>query len=1801
MDFNRFKDAQSRVKEKVEALDVAPPGEDDEKAELSKRTPREDDSNDSQSDFEASGEEEEDFFDFWGREQILELAPAERREFHEQLELEHQYIGRTNIQRAVKDKSRQPRNLEEEGIYVAPPVPIPDWNLAKLEARLVREDLDRNVFFNEDGQLKLERSYVQTEGWNREGNAPFQASADLLQTEVHAPVLYSGQDLYFAFKANIHTLKFTDHPLFSEEDLLCRALEQQYVEYKRRDTVNLIKFYADKIESMQAICRNLRNELDQVEAQEQQEGTHHHDNWLRAAQKYETALRLVIDAKEQRDREEYEQSKLFRQMYRKWLKIKQYRKRIQQEYLSSGLAEGYSKLSAKDRKRQAAKAKAQAELNNKSAVDRVVRERTAAAAAAAHGKRTSKKGRKAKKEQAEKQKQKKRKGRSESGSDGSEQDDDDEDNNSSSSSSSAEEAAGEQQEEAEAAPADQPAAAAKATRSGGVFLSPVEQEEADPPASAPGGAPAAGKKVAGSAQADRRVQEEARDGSSSAGDEDREDGEERERGRASVSSSSDDSDNSDNSKHPPPPPPPPPAVSSGSHSGHGERRSEKDKKRDKNRSKKSSRGDKDQKDEKDEKEGSSEEDDDDDDDDDDQEREAAAGVSASSEGSSEAEEEGGGGQAEQEQAESKHDSKKKKQEAPEEKETEKEKGGKQPRRLPPLREIAPSAAAPDKRGGKSKGRLAIDAEDEVNKYSNKPSSKSKSSSSSSSRPGHSEEAMDSEYVGFPLMMKVVREATKKSTEQRLWRQSLQQEVAERRRLYRVQRKIKYRKSKGQLRGSTSVTFNEEEVTKAVEDRMTQLRRVPGAPKFSPIVHSRVVVTPDSQCPYSEVKRRKAVHTQLLYCVLLVNQQEVTRTAKLPLDFPSFSVSFDMRADIQLLATPRSVTCEVYQSKFFGDHRLAEILIPVPEFGSIGGVEQYQFSGIKIDPEAIKGYGLRHINGYLQSSVFWATHDKRLTQIQNAHQFRAEFDREVLGASTDLQQQRKISRSILANNVELDPNDPRNTAVLEKLRRDGADASASAAAKTTFRASRFKPELILIDKKYYVRCARGKILKIRSETPLIQEAVPFLESEIPDTLFQHIHLSTRAGGAPATSAGAAAAAAGAEARGAVSREVDPEPEKLSLTQLMRERAKILSLRDDVYDVAEVVREGSLPDFYLPMQALDWLFNPPKRPLRVKRHPRNPVANPSSCNLIVQVISGSNFPVRTAGSKDGEGSDNGEEDDYDTAYPLVEVSFQSNTERTVASSGDHPAWNDLLVLPLAPPNDSFAISNIQRITDMVHFNVFDSITAVHDADFRHRKTTTTEKQLRWMGCVSIPFATIYMNDSIGGDFELDLPLIQFGYSKPDKDKPTLLRIYATLDPCLATPPPVNPHAFPALSPFFVYTSQWLERVTALNQCKERNIQAIVSDINGFPVLMTRFISPQEPPPNFQAPKVFSRFVSLIPFVEDFQQSEGSQDVWCTSREFLGLLSGDWEEHANLLCNYFLWYEKQKNSPWKAFVIMGTAIPEGDTLYVVRMRWADDIQNVDPLHDDEKELESTPSHLRHPRGEPQKVVVFNAVTGKEYDLDDSQELPLTNVGCIFNDLNIWANTQKVDDPRKLSYDLYNTKAWDSLFPLEMMDPEIKKKNKIEVSSVQEPILYRPPSSRDRSFEERAFAIERIIEKNFERWRDPLETPWDYGVCKVLRDFLEKFERIKQGQSKFPDIQAVMETLRNAYDGIVGFPLEFVDAGNPKYLEDSQENPIVQAVMATRIQENEDPKTVYALAVYIYPYVNGVSALWVYVASLT
>jgi coiled-coil and C2 domain-containing protein 2A len=324
-----------------------------------------------------------------------------------------------------------------------------------------------------------------------------------------------------------------------------------------------------------------------------------------------------------------------------------------------------------------------------------------------------------------------------------------------------------------------------------------------------------------------------------------------------------------------------------------------------------------------------------------------------------------------------------------------------------------------------------------------------------------------------------------------------------------------------------------------------------------------------------------------------------------------------------------------------------------------------------------------------------------------------------------------------------------------------------------------------------------------------------------------------------------------------------------------------------------------------------------------------------------------------------------------------------------------------------------------------------------------------------------------------------------------------------------------------------------------------------------------------------------VSQIPFLEDFHHaSAGVHEIWCSSREFLTLTYGDWEEHAVLLCNYFKFYEG-KESPWSSFVVLGHAVPEGKTSYVLRV-----FRGADQYGNDRIE----------------RAVLYNAVSGETWDVfsDDVSDVdycPLQRVGCVFDNQNVWANIQNHDNPRDMDFNLNNTNLWKPL----------KRKEDLslfeQVQSLQQPVryFYTDPVY----YQERAVQLESLCERAFETWRlgKPLQlsTSWDYSARGVFRDMLATFEQVKQKTSHEPD-KSMLAQLNKAYDNIFGFPLNFTEACDPAFMSDNPfENPVLIALRNTRLHEIKETGVQFGLAVHIERYPNKIGSVWLYIAALS
>ena len=420
-------------------------------------------------------------------------------------------------------------------------------------------------------------------------------------------------------------------------------------------------------------------------------------------------------------------------------------------------------------------------------------------------------------------------------------------------------------------------------------------------------------------------------------------------------------------------------------------------------------------------------------------------------------------------------------------------------------------------------------------------------------------------------------------------------------------------------------------------------------------------------------------------------------------------------------------------------------------------------------------------------------------------------------------------------------------------------------------------------------------------------------------------------------------------------------------------------------------------------------------------------------------------------------------------------------TSVGMGPNAIWNEELILPIKMPGNDFSPGSLQRCPDHVYFNLFDELVVDIAADQPgnnvHHRTIK-----RWLGSTSIPFSTVYQNARVHGTFKIDVPIMLLGYVRdspftgintdgtgqllPVGERITVesyLSVFLTINPPFRVLPVeliMNEHLeTPSL---VFYAKQWVLTHTKL--FPTRLFHVLVNNIHGKTLLCTRFIRGQ-PPPVLQLGEIagnectplrqrrLARFVASIPFLLDSVTFNSHVDFWASSHEFLEMIAGDTEEHSILLCNFMLTLPGVE-----AWVVIGEAIPEGGTSYVLT-KYCD------------------------------SFALWDATKGEEYCVADSF-CPLHSVNLIFNDVNAWANIGPYQNPCRVNFNLSNTKWWTPFFTSGFPNPDLP--------SVQAAVLRYTPAD-----PVKASVLQETIEARlvhaFEAWRPVQVTRWHRHTSQV------------------------------------------------------------------------------------------------------
>ncbi|KAL4448733.1 hypothetical protein ABPG74_012822 [Tetrahymena malaccensis] len=398
------------------------------------------------------------------------------------------------------------------------------------------------------------------------------------------------------------------------------------------------------------------------------------------------------------------------------------------------------------------------------------------------------------------------------------------------------------------------------------------------------------------------------------------------------------------------------------------------------------------------------------------------------------------------------------------------------------------------------------------------------------------------------------------------------------------------------------------------------------------------------------------------------------------------------------------------------------------------------------------------------------------------------------------------------------------------------------------------------------------------------------------------------------------------------------------------------------------------------------------------------------------------------------------------------------------GNNPEWSSDRSLFL-PQFQNKKLSNYELFdsSNRLIVTLFDKRYIRRFGRENKKKQIKTEHDF-FLGSVSIPLYTLFQNQKFQATFRLSRPIIILGYYS---DSTSLLGLdqqnmnplgqeirnsKVRIDPSLPTTVSLSIHIDPFIEViqenddiFYgdgqdqrleYYSVKWLEDYRKNKNFAKRHVKIFGNDIEQNSFYLPRYLTKLAPPNLFSqglkidhkdlksdlhAIEKAARFVSLIPFKNDTELFKDIPDVHCDSQQFLDLKGGDFEEHAFLLCNYFNYIDYYSGRiNYKSYVILGHAIPEGKTFYVLRRDCQNNkVEIWNPSTGEPfvmtTELKGT-TFMCFTIGKNKQSVI------QRYD----KACPLYDVGCVIDEKNIYANIQPSGAPGQIEWNIENPKLW-------------------------------------------------------------------------------------------------------------------------------------------------------------------------------
>ncbi|XP_040600610.1 protein CC2D2B [Mesocricetus auratus] len=948
----------------------------------------------------------------------------------------------------------------------------------------------------------------------------------------------------------------------------------------------------------------------------------------------------------------------------------------------------------------------------------------------------------------------------------------------------------------------------------------------------------------------------------------------------------------------------------------------------------------------------------------------------------------------------------------------------------------------------------------------------------------------------------------------------------------------------------------------------------------------------SKCSLAEQRRRAKIQKLKYFIKIFYNDKQVSCTSVSPLQC-DFKVMFQQIFNIQLLYWPETICLEVYEvSK--RTSLLVKLYLPLPnktELKDKTVLEYTEFSSDKLAipmdggvgsnvPFNLEGSENEEVclltSGKLSYSLSWALDENGIPLTPVSQSLRSAYcsvlrnvdARGVPGLPWPVNSQKLCD---WADDIRIDPNNPEYSDITELimyLRHKGQEIPKY------FRLEQLQDEFNFVSEEEMKRSKRFQLLQLRNAgqlDPFLLQQMPLYDKEIPDIVFQEYESQ-------------------AQKDMSISDVNSITAQRINSVNFLRKVRSLImkriikvskfNLSDIVADYEEIVSTSQLTDVICK-------FIEPRRKLKPQRKERRKVTaqtvSDGDIKILVRILRAYNIPIRKkissrtlgmppysrlpmACRRHQEAMKVRASNDFfneDTVHPFIEVSFQHIVYQTNTASGSHPCWNEEIKVDFISPGHDYSFSSLSKIKDNIHINVFDEVLIEKHEDHCLKSCSAhTYIQKNWLGSISFPFSALLQQSEISGTFQVNIPPILLGYTWSNTYVPpredcsgqnpkecTFLNIFATIEP------QISYITFnPKLDEFSDQIDILQRAQTFTRNCKamfpNRRVVTTVFNSEGMQVFVTRYIKALNPPQQLldiflhdsnATLDLIARFVSLIPFTTETSDDNDGFDIWMTSEYCISLAIGSKEEHAILLCNFFLYFGK------KALVLLGTSVLEGHVAYVLTQ-------------------------------ETGESLLWNPSTGQCHKQFDPF-CPLQSVDCLFNDRNVWFNIQQNNTPMAVHFDYSKESFWKQLLPKDFQG--------IKAQSVQpEEIVY--CDTNKGMVEDLKSRMERTLKCKMMEWRPKHPTRWNRQCTSVLRQILPKLEFYTGSFASFEDSE--LERLLQFY-WVTGFPIQmpYTDVQS-----------VIDAVYQTGVHSSEFPQTEFALAVYIHPYPNNILSVWVYLASL-